>query len=59
MQSLGITIFGKVIQRKSDMNERNIANYGKKINILFRKCCLSDIGNLKSVRPRRFFIVHV
>ena len=58
MQSLGITIFGKVIQRKSDINERNIANYGKK-NQHFIQKMLSDIGNLKSVRPRRFFIVHV
>ena len=37
---IGIIISEKEIQRKSDINERNIVNYSKKINILFRKCCV-------------------
>ena len=55
---IGIIISEKEIQRKSDMNERNITNYSKK-NQHFIQKVLCDIGNLKYVQPRRFCIAHL
>ena len=54
----GNKIFGKVIERKPDINYRNIASYSKK-NQHFTEKILSDVGNLKYVWPRQFFIAHV
>ena len=54
----GNKIFGKLIERKPDINYRNTASYRTK-NQHFTEKMLSDIGNLKYVWPRQFFIAHV